>query len=682
MALLMSAKESVTPAGRQLAISVNYGKAREPGAPGIMTCHSAASFEFAANPAEHQFHKVSTKRSDINEEKVSLGNIEAKHSTKSSNFKQLKKCAEDKTICGSSQVSSLTSTHNSLSTRLRPQSTVGTNRNPLRQQRHVVGCEAWMELRGPQKIQSATRSEDGAAAVCPSASPCESLNHSATRSEDGAAAACPSASPCESLNHVSTPICSTYPCYLVPSLQLARSLINLVSRRLEVRTAQQQLVQVRVLLARSLINLVSRRLEVRTAQQQLVQVRVLLARSLINLVSRRLEVRTAQQQLVQVRVLLARSLINLVSRRLEVRTAQQQLVQVRVLLARSLINLVSRRLEVRTAQQQLVRVRILGESLNHLARSLINLVSRRLEVRTAQQQLVRVRILAPIQPYRAYRPLGVTVVERLACSSPTKAIRVQYPAGSESCRTMPFVRGVSQGSPVFPALSFWHSSIHHPPSSTLKISMGREIREIPDKTRRPTASSDTIPTCEKSVTRPGIEPGLPWSEASVHINARISKFFIRHALDDSEPIADLQGNKWRVAYCQVWSNWLLSEAAGNAETSELQVYTGLRSLADRRDWPTCILHASEVRCRGQHVTMWERAAWGRPLCGGVIKRRRLPLIAGCAAPPLIGHYERPSGHSQGRRGVVLVPGGPHKAGPRLAPLPLPPHHDTRSRILC
>ncbi|KAJ8895369.1 hypothetical protein PR048_000701 [Dryococelus australis] len=34
------------------------------------------------------------------------------------------------------------------------------------------------------------------------------------------------------------------------------------------------------------------------------------------------------------------------------------------------------------------------------------------------------------------------------------------------------------------------------------------------KTRRPTASSGTIPTCENPVTRPGIEPGSPWWEAS------------------------------------------------------------------------------------------------------------------------------------------------------------------------
>ncbi|KAJ8871715.1 hypothetical protein PR048_028046 [Dryococelus australis] len=42
----------------------------------------------------------------------------------------------------------------------------------------------------------------------------------------------------------------------------------------------------------------------------------------------------------------------------------------------------------------------------------------------------------------------------------------------------------------------------------------RRKREIPEKARRPTASFDTIPICESPVTRPGIEPGSPWREAS------------------------------------------------------------------------------------------------------------------------------------------------------------------------
>ncbi|KAJ8875014.1 hypothetical protein PR048_022904 [Dryococelus australis] len=46
-------------------------------------------------------------------------------------------------------------------------------------------------------------------------------------------------------------------------------------------------------------------------------------------------------------------------------------------------------------------------------------------------------------------------------------------------------------------------------------SLERGKREIPEKTHRPAASSGTISTCENpEVSRPGIEPGSPWWEAS------------------------------------------------------------------------------------------------------------------------------------------------------------------------
>ncbi|KAJ8897649.1 hypothetical protein PR048_002998, partial [Dryococelus australis] len=47
--------------------------------------------------------------------------------------------------------------------------------------------------------------------------------------------------------------------------------------------------------------------------------------------------------------------------------------------------------------------------------------------------------------------------------------------------------------------------------------IGGGKRKIPEKIRRPTASSGTIPTSENPVTRPGIEPGSPWRETSVLI---------------------------------------------------------------------------------------------------------------------------------------------------------------------
>ncbi|KAJ8878308.1 hypothetical protein PR048_018885 [Dryococelus australis] len=54
------------------------------------------------------------------------------------------------------------------------------------------------------------------------------------------------------------------------------------------------------------------------------------------------------------------------------------------------------------------------------------------------------------------------------------------------------------------------------PGSSAEM-QGRGKREISEKTRRPTASYGTIPTCENPVTRPGIEACSPWWEASVLI---------------------------------------------------------------------------------------------------------------------------------------------------------------------
>ncbi|KAJ8880084.1 hypothetical protein PR048_020707 [Dryococelus australis] len=81
----------------------------------------------------------------------------------------------------------------------------------------------------------------------------------------------------------------------------------------------------------------------------------------------------------------------------------------------------------------------------------------------------------PIQVERPHECLADSIVslapvaavaERLARSPPTKANRVQTPAGSlpdyriwESCRTMPLVGGFSRGSPVSPAPSFRRCSI-------------------------------------------------------------------------------------------------------------------------------------------------------------------------------------------------------------------------------
>ncbi|KAJ8880014.1 hypothetical protein PR048_020636 [Dryococelus australis] len=76
---------------------------------------------------------------------------------------------------------------------------------------------------------------------------------------------------------------------------------------------------------------------------------------------------------------------------------------------------------------------------------------------------------------------GVTVTERLDCSPPTQAIRIQSLAGTlpdfriwESCRTMPLLGGFSRGSPVPPP----HFYIL--PSITLIGSQDVEVKSRPN----------------------------------------------------------------------------------------------------------------------------------------------------------------------------------------------------------
>ncbi|KAJ8877576.1 hypothetical protein PR048_022031 [Dryococelus australis] len=85
--------------------------------------------------------------------------------------------------------------------------------------------------------------------------------------------------------------------------------------------------------------------------------------------------------------------------------------------------------------------------------------------------------------------------------------------------------------------------------------IGRGKREIPEKTSPNNGIVRHDSHMQKSgVTRSGIEPGSPdlgggeedkidVKPAYTEVNYAIGSQFLRHALDDSEPIADLQGNK-------------------------------------------------------------------------------------------------------------------------------------------
>ncbi|KAJ8866516.1 hypothetical protein PR048_032359 [Dryococelus australis] len=119
-----------------------------------------------------------------------------------------------------------------------------------------------------------------------------------------------------------------------------------------------------------------------------------------------------------------------------------------------------------------------------------------------------------------------TGIESLGGLLPYFCIRELY-------RTMPLVGEFSRGSPVSPAPSFrrysiltsitligsqdlavksspnlFSHSLYGIPLFSSAGMKGRGKREIPEKTRRPTASSGTIITCEiPGATPPGIEPG-------------------------------------------------------------------------------------------------------------------------------------------------------------------------------
>ncbi|KAJ8894553.1 hypothetical protein PR048_007210 [Dryococelus australis] len=172
--------------------------------------------------------------------------------------------------------------------------------------------------------------------------------------------------------------------------------------------------------------------------------------------------------------------------------------------------------------------------------------------------------------------VGATVAVRLACSPPTKANRFQSPVGSlsdfrvwESCPTVPLVGGVFSGifrfpHPYIPVLLHTHLSrpfwLSRPRSGERRSVMSASlaavgIHGIP---RRGADSHERIVPGRGEGDmglrlRRGAAESAPAAARNTVKTVKGSQF-IRHALDDSEPIADLQGNKQRVSYCGVCSN--------------------------------------------------------------------------------------------------------------------------------
>ncbi|KAJ8898384.1 hypothetical protein PR048_003744 [Dryococelus australis] len=116
---------------------------------------------------------------------------------------------------------------------------------------------------------------------------------------------------------------------------------------------------------------------------------------------------------------------------------------------------------------------------------------------------------------------GAAVVQWSDSSPLVEAVRVRFSV------YVVIVPDDAAGQRVFSGISHFprpcnpvllHTHLASPPSAIKTRIAGMqchagETGDPREETRRPATSSDTIPTCESSATRPGIEPGSPWSEA-------------------------------------------------------------------------------------------------------------------------------------------------------------------------
>ncbi|KAJ8869359.1 hypothetical protein PR048_030934 [Dryococelus australis] len=106
----------------------------------------------------------------------------------------------------------------------------------------------------------------------------------------------------------------------------------------------------------------------------------------------------------------------------------------------------------------------------------------------------------------------------------------------------------------------------HAPPLAVKIKDAAPDENLPE--RSPSQATRHV----KPVSRDKIEFKHVWTEVAFTIGSE----FIIHALDNSEPMAELQGNKKRIPCCQVCGN---TGAAANEQTSEARLYKGLWSIA-------------------------------------------------------------------------------------------------------
>ncbi|KAJ8894550.1 hypothetical protein PR048_007207 [Dryococelus australis] len=159
-------------------------------------------------------------------------------------------------------------------------------------------------------------------------------------------------------------------------------------------------------------------------------------------------------------------------------------------------------------------------------------------------------------------------------SPPAYANRIRFPAGSlpdyrmwESCRKMPLAGGFSRGYPDKVDLKRLYTEVAYAIGSEFirhALDDSAPIADFQGNKKRILYCQmwgDTGATANEQTSEDKIYLKLLYTEVAYAIGSE----FIRHALDISAPIANLQGNKKRILYCQMRGN---TGATANEQTSE------------------------------------------------------------------------------------------------------------------
>ncbi|KAJ8873638.1 hypothetical protein PR048_024460 [Dryococelus australis] len=224
----------------------------------------------------------------------------------------------------------------------------------------------------------------------------------------------------------------------------------------------------------------------------------------------------------------------------------------------------------------------------------------------------------------------------------------------ESCRTIPLVCRFSRGSPVSPALLFRRCSIL---SSFTHI--GSQDLDVKSHPNLFTHSSNIVPMQLKYV-----KDKIDFKRVYTEVTFAIGSEFIRHALDDCTPIADLQANEKRIPYCQMWETSSTGQQTGTTQQIYGSVARG-RCLfvvgpSEREDTEDGYVRASTSAIL---ISLWNHAQ------GATVAERLV-----CSPPTKVNLVRSPAGSPdfrkwEWRRTIPLV--GGFSRGSSISPTP--PH---------